>query len=87
MSDPFLTVHDFNLTIPEVAIWGGVGHTPETYPINLGMQPQDAALCHIVLLLLERRDYETAVSYAEMIQDKMIRALIRTIIDGHLKKW
>ena len=77
----FLTVHDFNLSPEEAVIWGGVGRTPDTYPTNYGMQPQDAALCHIVQLLLDRGDHSRAEHHANMIQDHRIQAMMLIVIN------
>ena len=76
MADHFLTVHDFNLSPEEAVIWGSVGRTPDTYPTNYGMQPQDAAPCHIVHIIIDRGDHLTARCYAEMIRDHLIQTLM-----------
>ena len=81
MADHFLTVHDFHLSPKETAIWGAVGRTAETYPANPDMQPQDAALCHIVQLLLDRGDHLGAGNHAARIQDHRVRAMVRIVIN------
>ena len=80
MAAHFLTVHDFNLSPEETMIWGGVGRTPDTYPTNQGMQPQDAALCHIVQLLLDRGDHVGAEQHSSLIQDQQIQNMMQTVI-------
>ena len=77
----FLTVHDFNLSPEETKIWGGVGRTADTYPTTSGMQPRDAALCHIVHLLLDRGDHSGAGQHAAMIQDHQVQAMMQTVIN------
>jgi len=81
MAQHFLTVHDFNLSPGESVIWGSVGRTPDTYPTNHGMRPQDAALCHIVHLLLDRGDQIAARRHADLIFDYRIRNFMQIIID------
>jgi hypothetical protein len=81
MAQHFLTVHDFNLSPEETKIWGGVGRTADTYPTTSGMQPQDAALCHIVHLLLDRGDHSGADQHAAMIQDHRVQAMMQTVIN------
>ena len=80
MGDHFLSVHDFNLSPEEAVIWAGVGRTPDTYPTNYGMHPQDAALCHIVRLFLDRGDHMAARRHAYMIWDHRFQALIQIVI-------
>jgi len=86
MTEKFFTVHDLNMLPAEQAIWGAVGRTPETYPVNKGTNPQDAALCHIILLLLERGNPEGATQYSEKIVDGALRAVMIGLIDCHLAK-
>jgi len=81
MLEPFLTVHDFNLSPEEIRIWGKVGRTADTYPTSTGMQPQDTALCHIVQLLLDRGDHSGAAHHAAMIQNLRIQAMMQIVIN------
>ena len=74
MSDPvFVTVHDLDLSAEETTVWGGLPTTPEAYPCVDGMTPRDAALAHIVVLCLERREFAAARRYAAMMTDPRMR--------------
>lgn len=69
----FVTVHDFDLSSDERAIWGGLGCDPETYPCVDGLSARDSALIHIVRLLSERGDAVGARRYAATISDATMR--------------
>ena len=61
MSDPsFAMVHDLGLSAEEAKVWGGLPTTPDAYPCLDGMITTDAALAHMVIVCLDRRDYESA---------------------------
>lgn len=69
------------MSLEEAAIWGDLSPTPETYPTDYGVIPQDAALNHMVLLLLDRRDYEKATEHAQKIFDEKLRAAILALVN------
>lgn len=71
----FLTVHDLELTPDEFDLWGGLPRRPEDYPRLDGMSAQDSALTHMVLVCMDRRNYEAARRYAEMLSDPRMREM------------
>jgi hypothetical protein len=74
MGDPvFATVHDLGLSAEEAKVWGGLPTTPDTYPRLDGMTPTDAALAHMVLVCLDRLDYDSARRCAARMTDPKMR--------------
>lgn len=74
MSDPaFVTVHDLGLSAEEAKVWGGLPTTPDLYPCVDGMTPKDTALAHMVLVCLDRHDYDGARRYATRMADPKMR--------------
>ena len=86
MTEKFLTIRDLDMSPHVAALWGDVGRTPETYPANYGTAPQDAALNHMVLLLLNRCDHDGAKQYAHKIADPNFRTAILAVIECRRNK-
>ncbi len=74
MGDPvFATVHDLGLSADEAKVGGGLPTTPGAYPCPDGMTPTDAALAHMILVCLDRRDYDGARRWASRMTDPKLR--------------
>ena len=84
MRDPvFVTVHDLGLSAEEAKVWGGLPTTPDAYPCPDSMTPTDAALAHMILVCLDRRDYDSARRCASRMTDPKLREARLALIACH----
>lgn len=84
-TEKFLTVHDLKLSWDEYQVWGGLSRTPDTYPTVDGLTAQDTALTHMVIVCVDRQDFDDALRYADAIQDLSIKELRLAFIEWRMR--